>query len=176
MGPPRTFVGFSSTDIREYHLMCAWKTHENIDFNFCDCQLGDPIDSNSESYIKRLCGQRLDMAGTYILLIGRDTWSKTTYVKWEVEVAIENECRLIGVNIDKWRLVNPTICPPFFRNVGAVFVPFSAPIINHALNDWQRPSPPIDDWHYFDRVYEKLGYTLSGNIATIPPKPNPYAR
>ena len=38
MGLPRTFVGFSSTDIRYYRLMQAWKEHEHIDFNFTDCQ------------------------------------------------------------------------------------------------------------------------------------------
>lgn len=27
MGLPRTFVGFSSTDIRSYWLMCAWKNN-----------------------------------------------------------------------------------------------------------------------------------------------------
>lgn len=39
MGLPRTFVGFSSTDIKYYWLMKAWKENENIDFNFTDCQL-----------------------------------------------------------------------------------------------------------------------------------------
>jgi len=33
MALPRTFVGFSSSDISYYHLMCAWKAHDHIDFN-----------------------------------------------------------------------------------------------------------------------------------------------
>lgn len=41
MGLPRTFIGFSSTDIRYYRLMQAWKKNENIDFNFTDCQLSN---------------------------------------------------------------------------------------------------------------------------------------
>jgi len=36
MGLPRTFVGFSSTDLHYYQLMKAWKQSENIDFNFTD--------------------------------------------------------------------------------------------------------------------------------------------
>ena len=52
MGLPRTFVGFSSTDIRDYHMMLAWKNNECIDFNFTDCQLSDAINSDNESYIK----------------------------------------------------------------------------------------------------------------------------
>jgi hypothetical protein len=46
------------------------------------------------------------MAGTYILLIGNDTRLKRRFVLWETEVAIEKECRLIGVNLDNSRRVN----------------------------------------------------------------------
>lgn len=50
---PRTFVGFSSTDIHYYRLMQAWKENEHIDFNFTDCQLNSELNSNDEEYIKR---------------------------------------------------------------------------------------------------------------------------
>jgi hypothetical protein len=52
MGLPRTFFGFSSTDIRYYRLMLAWKEHEHIDFDFTNCQLQDEINSEDEAYIK----------------------------------------------------------------------------------------------------------------------------
>lgn len=52
MGVPRTFVGFSSTDIRYYRLMLAWKENEKIDFNFANLQLDKEINSEDESYIK----------------------------------------------------------------------------------------------------------------------------
>lgn len=53
MGLPRTFVGFGSKDIHYYRLMCAWKEHENIDFNFVNCQLSREISSEDEVYIKK---------------------------------------------------------------------------------------------------------------------------
>ena len=53
MGLPRTFVGFSSTDILSYRLMTAWKNNEHIDFDFTDCQLSQEIYSEDEAYIKR---------------------------------------------------------------------------------------------------------------------------
>src|ERR1700741_4715190 len=112
MGLPRTFVGFSSTDADIYWMMKAWKGNENIDFDFCDCQLQEALDSTNEDYIKRRCRERLEMAGTYILLIGADTRFKTTYVKWEAEVALEKECRIIGANLDRWRTINYDTCPP----------------------------------------------------------------
>ena len=90
MSLPRTFVGFSSTDIHSYRLMQAWKTHEHIDFNFCDCQAQVGLNSDREDYIKDRFRARINMAGTYIMLIGVDTRFKHKYVCWEAEVAIEN--------------------------------------------------------------------------------------
>lgn len=91
MGLPRTFVGFSSTDINYYRTMLMWKAHDHIDFDFCDVQLQDALNSTNEQYIKQRCRERLDMAGTYILLIGQDTRYKHQYVLWETEVAIEKK-------------------------------------------------------------------------------------
>ena len=81
MGLPRTFIGFSSTDIHYYRLMKAWKQNENIDFNFTDCQLQNDINSDDETYVKQICRERINMAGKYIMLIGKDTRSKYKYVR-----------------------------------------------------------------------------------------------
>lgn len=156
MGLPRTFVGFSSTDIRYYRLMQAWKANEHIDFNFTDCQLENEINSENEAYIKRKCRERIDMAGTFAVLIGQDTRSKHKYVRWEMEVAIEKGCRIIGINLDGSRRVVDATCPPIIRNIGAIFVPFSPKIVAHALANWKMEAN--DDWHYKDEVYRQLGY------------------
>jgi hypothetical protein len=176
MALPRTFVSFSSADINSYHMMCAWKAHENIDFNFADFQLDEAINSSNPSYIKTVCRDRILKSDTFILLIGADTFMKTTFVKSEVEVAVEKGCRLIGVNLNHWRIQSP-LCPAFFANVGALFVPFSPKIVARALDTayWQRPDPQLSDHYYFgEHIYVSLGYTLEGNIAKLPPKPNPF--
>jgi hypothetical protein len=172
---PRTFVSFSSADIGSYRMMCAWKSNEHIDFNFYDLQIEEAIDSTNEAYIKRVCRAKLNRAGTLILLIGDDTRYKTTYVKWETEVAIENDCRLIGVNLDKHRRVNIATCPSWFSDAGAIFVPFSPQIVAHALESWQTPNPRDKNWEYSDQKYTALGYVVSGETASRPAKPNPFA-
>jgi hypothetical protein len=172
---PRTFVSFSSTDFGSYHMMCAWKGNEHIDFNFYDLQLEEAIDSTNEAYIKRVCREKLNRAGTLILLIGNDTRLRTTYVKWETEVAIENDCRLIGVNLDRYRRVNTATCPSWFNDVGAVFVPFSPQIVAHALEYWQTPNPREKNWEYNDHQYGTLGYVVRGDTASRAPRPNPFA-
>lgn len=156
MGLPRTFIGFSSTDIRYYRLMQAWKANEHIDFDFTDCQLANEINSDSESYIKSKCRERINMAGTFAVLIGQDTRKSHKYVRWEIEVAIEKKCRIIGINLDGDRRVDANTCPPIIRNIGAIFVPFSPKIVAHALKTYVMN--PNDDYHYKDSIYTELGY------------------
>ena len=157
MGLPRTFVGFSSTDIHRYRLMQAWKQNQHIDFNFTDCQLSSEINSENEQYIKRKCRGRINMAGKYVLLIGQDTKSKHKYVRWEAEVAIEKGCTIIGVNLDGSRSMQRNTCPPIIREIGAIFVPYSPKIIAYAIENYQMPNDN-DYYHYKDHVYKSLGY------------------
>lgn len=156
MGLPRTFVGFSSTDIHYYRLMLAWRAHEHIDFDFADCQLATEINSENEDYIKRKCRSRINMAGTFISLIGQDTRFKHKYVRWEIEVALEKNCRIICVNLDQARRAVEATCPPILRNIGAIFVPFSPKIVAYALENYKMN--PNDDYNYIDQVYSDLGY------------------
>jgi hypothetical protein len=172
----RTFVSFSSTDIRHYHLMCAWKAHEHIDFNFANFQLDEVINSRNPSYIKSVCRKKIRRADTFVLLIGNDTFLKTTFVQSEVEVAIEKGCRLIGVNLNDCRFKD-LLCPSFFAGRGAMFVPFSSRILAKAMA-WTKPvrNPALpDDWIFFDQTYIDLGYQLVGNTAVLPPPPQPFA-
>ena len=169
MALPRTFVGFSSTDILEYRLMTAWKAHEHIDFDFYNCQLQDEINSDDEAYIKSKCRERIKLATTYIMLIGQDTRFKHKYVRWEAEVALEKQCRIIAANLDKWRYFNEDTCPAVINLEGAIFVPFSPQIIAYALQNFERKGS--GNWHYENSVYTSLGYTLEGNTAVRIPRP-----
>lgn len=166
MALPRTFVGFSSTDLHCYRLMTAWKAHEHIDFDFCNCQLADELNSEDEGYIKRQCRARINMAGHYLLLIGTDTRAKHKYVRWEAEVAVEKGCTIIGVNLDKTRFINRDRTPPVIEDIGALFVTFSPPIIAHALKNYKMMASK--NYHYPDEVYTNLGYIIDGNRAYRP--------
>jgi hypothetical protein len=169
---PRSFVSFSSADKGRYNLMCAWKAHEHIDFNFADFQLDEAINSQRPNYIKSVCAAKIRRADTFVLLIGNDTYTKTVFVKDEVETAVEKGCRLIGVNLNNCRFKD-AFCPSFFANVGALFVPFSSRILAEALS-WH--SPGTHPWYYFtDEVYSRLGYQVIGNTAVLPQPLNPFS-
>ena len=70
------------------------------------------------------------------MLIGEDTRYKYKYVRWEVEVALEKGCTIIGVNLNGSKQLDENRCPPIIRDVGAIFVPFSPRIIAYALQNW----------------------------------------
>jgi Thoeris protein ThsB, TIR-like domain len=146
--------------------MTAWKAHEHIDFDFCDCQLAHELNSQDEDYIKRECRARIKMSGHYLLLIDDDTRSKHKYVRWEAEVAVEKGCTIIGVNLDKTRFINRERTPPVIQNVGVLFVTFSPPIIAHALKHFTMMGSK--DYHYSDKVYTDLGYAIDGDRAYRP--------
>lgn len=158
MGLPRTFVGFSSTDRHMFELMKAWKKNKNIDFNFADCQLDMALNSEREYYIKQKCRERIDMAGTFALLIGKDTRSKHRYVHWEIQVALEKGCKLVGINLDGSRQLNAFLCPPIMQGIGAVFVPYSPAIIKHALT--HPTNSETGDYFFEPHIYKSLGYEV----------------
>ena len=156
MGLPTTFVGFSSTDIKLYWLMLAWKRNENIDFDFRDCQLEDDINSEDEDYIKSKCRKKIIMASKFIQLIGEDTRYKYKYVRWEAEVAIEKGCTIIGVNLDGSRNMVKETCPPIIRDIGAIFVPYSPFIIQFAIENFKMHED--SNYYYDENIYKQLGY------------------
>ena len=156
MGLSRVFVGFSSEDINYYRLMQAWKKNDNFDFDFADCQLHNEINSTDEKYIKSKCRSRIDLAGTYVMLIGKNTKHKHKYVRWEAEVAIEQNCRIIAVNIDKSRHINSNTCPSIIQGIGAIFVPFSPTIVNYAINNYKMNNN--GNYSYKESLYKELGY------------------
>lgn len=156
MSYSRAFVGFSNTDIHYYRMMQAWKKNSKFDFNFIDCQLIKAINSNDEIYIKRKLRERINMSSTFISLIGEDTRRKHKFVRWEMEVALEKNCRIIGVNLNGKRQVDEILCPPILRNKGVVFLPFSPAIIAHALDNFGKEES--DDWHFEPFIYSRLGY------------------
>jgi hypothetical protein len=169
---PRTFVSFSSADKRYYELMCAWKAHEDISFNFADFQLDEAIDSLNTNYVKTVCRAKVRRVDTFVLLVGNDTRTKTVFVKDEVEVAAEKGCRMIGVNLNQCRF-RDGLCPDFFSDVGALFVPFSSRIVAKALTWHRQDTSP--SYYFGDEVYTRLGYELIGDKAALPAPPNPFA-
>jgi hypothetical protein len=162
---PRTFVSFSSADIHCFRTITMWQKNEHMPFNFYNCQLEWALRSDDPAYIKRRLKKRIALATKFILLIGKDTRFKTTYVQPEVEAAVEKGCSIIAANVDHRRGIHPVNTPSFVRDVGAIFVPFSSRIISFALANH---APAAEgDFVYQDSFYLEQGYHLVGDKAIV---------
>ena len=67
--------------------------NDHIDFNFADFQLDESINSQNENDFRQRCREKIRREDTFVLLIGNDTFTKTTLVKWEVDLAIDWKVR-----------------------------------------------------------------------------------
>jgi hypothetical protein len=160
---PRTFVGYSSTDLPSYQSMLRWKETEGIDFEFCDCQLHLEAKRNDEFHIKEVCRARIRLAGAYVMLVGPDTFWKDRYVQWEAQVAREKGCKMIVANLNHRRHIDPALTPPALQNSGALFVPFSPQAIKAALEcDMKRDQ---QNYELTSEWYESNGYELRDDTA-----------
>lgn len=156
MARKRVFVSFSSTDIHYYRLLQAWNSNERIGLDFIDLQLKREVRSEKQDYIRRVIRPKIKTSSVFILIIGEDTKFREDYVYWETETAIEENCRLIGLNLDgSRRIVRPKTPKPFI-NAGAQFVPFNYKLLQKALNGSWDPSRD-GNWHYKVEVYRELG-------------------
>lgn len=95
----KTYVIFDAdTDIGYYDLMKAWKKNDNIDFDFYNAHDLNVIpSSSSEEQIKRKLKKRLNNTKQAIVLVGKNTKNLYTFVRWEIEVALEMDIPIIAV-------------------------------------------------------------------------------
>lgn len=152
MSSKRALVAASPTDEDAVRGMLGWSSVARTGFSIADAAGAGDLPT---------------AADTFVLLIGTDTRGQVGLLRL-VEAAAAGGARLIGVNLDEWRLKNPLTVPHVFSNKGALFVPFSAPIIAWALRHWTRPEPPVDDFQCGLGVYRDLGYTIDGHVARPP--------
>ena len=124
-------------DIHYYRLMKAWHENENFDFTFYDAHdLRQARDSSSEETIKRSLRERLKNSREFIVLIGENTKNLFQFVRWEMEVALNLDIPIIGVNLNRKNGLDSDRCPAIIRDELVVYVPYGVESINYALRNW----------------------------------------
>ncbi|MCS4242725.1 hypothetical protein M2418_002251 [Rhizobium sp. BIGb0125] len=150
--------------MRYYRLMTAWAANENFSFNFYNAHdLNYARDTSLEESIKRQLRERFANSKLFLVLIGNNTRYLTKFVKWEMEVALRLGLPIIGVNLNGSR-TKDELCPPAIRNELAVYVPFSAKILEYAMKNWAvdhaqyKRQSKVGGYEYTAQVYKALGY------------------
>lgn len=134
----KAYVCFDGdNDIRYYQLMKAWHKNENFDFTFYDAHdLMQARDSSSEETIKRSLRERLKNSREFIVLIGENTKNLFKFVRWEMEVALNLNIPIIGVNLNGKNGLDSDRCPAIIRDELVVYVPYGVVPIDFALRNW----------------------------------------
>lgn len=160
----KTYICFDGdTDMQYYRLMQAWSENDNFSFEFYNAHdLNSARDTSTEESIKKQLRIRLANSKLLIVLIGEKTAGLRKFVPWEMEVALKMEMPIIGVNLNGNRKKDQR-CPPTIRDKLAIFVPFSARIIEYAMNNWpkshqnHRKSQKSNSFYYTEEIYKSLG-------------------
>ena len=161
----KTFVSFDGDhDIHYYRLMTAWNSNDAFEFNFYNAHdLNVARDTSQQRTIKRKLHERLKNAKLVISLIGAHTRFLYTFVRWELEQAVNLRIPIVGVNLNGLRYRDDDRCPPVIRNELVLYVPFKANIIQHAIVNWPSQYESLQKegksgpYFYNNSVYENLG-------------------
>lgn len=160
----KTYVIFDGdNDMWAYGYMMGWIENDKVDFNFYNAHDLRPLaETSMEETVKRRLRERMANAKQVLVLIGEKTKNLYRFVRWEIELAMEQDLPIIAVNLNGKRQLDPDLCPPLMKGKYIVHVPFKAKIIKHALDNFpvsHSNRKPTDggDRFYKDEVYQKLG-------------------
>jgi hypothetical protein len=161
----KTYVAFDGDeDIKYYRLMTAWKSNENIGFNFYDAHdLNSARDTSTEDSIKAQLRIRMANAKQMVLLAGKKTKYLRKFVPWEIELARKKDIPIIVANLNGKRGYDPERCPSAVGSeIYTIHVSFNSKIIQYALdhfpaNYYSNKATKKGNYEYNDSVYEQLG-------------------
>lgn len=161
----KTYVAFDGdNDIHYYNIMKAWRQNDNSIFNFFDAHdINNALDTSTEETIKRRLRERMANSKVFVLLVGESTKYLYKFVRWEIEQAIKRELPIIVVNINKKRSCDNELCPALAKNTLAIHIPFSAKIMQYALENWPQSHErykrenETGPYYYEETVYKRLG-------------------
>jgi hypothetical protein len=160
----KTYIIFDGdNDIWAYRYMRGWKESEHIDFDFHDAHDLNTISNNaSEETTKRKLRERFSSAKQVVVLIGDKTKNLYTFVRWEMEVALNLNLPIIAVNLNDKRTYDVNLCPSIIRDEYVIHVAYRAKIIKYALDNFPEQyhrsnRPSGTNWSYPNSVYANLG-------------------
>lgn len=161
----KTYVIFDGdTDMRSYNLMKAWKSNENIDFNFYDAHdLNSARDTSTEESIKSQLRERMANAKQVIVLVGEKIKNLRKFVPWEIELARKKDLPIIVVNLNGKREYDSDFCPSAIGDeVYTIHVSFNSKIVQYALDHFptqyeEDKDKKTGNYHYQKSVYDNLG-------------------
>ena len=126
------FVSYDYDNDKHYkNLLVAWNSHDRFDLEFYDHSVGVSVNSEDASYIRRVIKDKISRCTHFLCLVGAQT-SKSEWVEWEIDKAVEMGKQIIAVKIE-----NSYTSPEALLGVGAKWArSFTFSAISDAISDY----------------------------------------
>ena len=113
-GASHAFISFDHDDVDDVNLLRGQAKNDNVEFEFDDYSVKEPIDSKNADYIKRQIAKRIEQCSiTLVYLTPRSAAS--AWVNWEIEETLRQGKHVIGVYQGD---APPSQLPPAFARTG----------------------------------------------------------
>lgn len=131
MSKKKTFISYDYDNDRSYkNLLLAWDKNKLFDFYISDVSTDVSIDSYNSTAIKRAISTKINEGNYFLCIIGKHTFN-SSWVKWEIDKAVELKKKIIAVKIE-----NDNISPSNIIGIGASWaLSFSFESISKAINN-----------------------------------------
>lgn len=137
----KTYVAFASEDIHNYYLMKAWKSNDNIDFNFYDAHdLNTARDHSLPETIKRRLRERIANTKQVVVLLSEEARKKATngsFFNYEIDTIVDLGLPVVFANLNGKSTPQHNLIPPQFDpDYYTISVPFGPKRIQYALDNY----------------------------------------
>lgn len=126
----RVFISYEGSDRKKAKGFRLLRWNKNVDVEFHDRHLLDPVDSTNDSYIRRCIRDEMDGTSTTVVLIGENT-SNSEWVDWEIKESIENGNGVVGIKVDDD--VDEDDVPDRLQEAGAEVIDWDADEFSDAI-------------------------------------------
>ena len=92
------FLSFVMEDLKLVNLFRAQAKNDNLDLEFADYSIKEPINSENAPYIKQQIKEKINQSSIVMCLIGSSTHD-SSWVEWELETSHNLDKCLIGVRL-----------------------------------------------------------------------------
>lgn len=163
----KTFVSFDSADIASCRLMCAWKEHQHIDFDFHDAHdLNTARDTSTANTIRQRLRERLTNTKQVVLLIGNGTRAlaanSSSFLSYEVGAIKSLGLPVVFANLNSAREIQNAKLPTALAGSYTVSVSFQPKIIKYALDNYVDNYPVAKQTKTGPHLYPASVYSSLG--------------
>lgn len=127
----KVFISYDYDNDKHYkNLLLAWDSNKLFDFSIHDHSADVSINSTDATAIKRVISRYINDATYFLVIVGKKT-HKSSWVKWEIEKALELNKKIVAVKTDR-----ENISPDALMGIGASWaMSFTYVSITKAINN-----------------------------------------